>query len=109
MKKTAMVALLALIVLPAASFADAVIRHIKTPAGSATVIRAAPPAAVLERHGAAPHRGFVWIPGYQRWVGGRYVWIRGRWARPPHAGAVWVPHRWVHRGGTWVLVGGRWR
>jgi hypothetical protein len=51
----------------------------------------------------------VWTPGYQRWEGGRYVWVPGSWARPPHAGAVWGPRHWVKRHGTWVLVGGRWR
>jgi hypothetical protein len=52
----------------------------------------------------------VWIDGYQRWDGGRYVWTAGRWERPPHPRSVWVPGRWQqdNRRG-WFWVDGRWR
>ena len=74
------------------------------------MIHKAPPAAVVERYGVAPGRGFVWIPGYHNWVGGRYIWVPGKWARPPYRGAHWVPYRWIRRPhGGWVLIGGHWR
>lgn len=96
MKKFALAALLVFAALPAASKAQ-------------VYVRVGPPPVVVERHGPPPQRGFVWVPGYQRWDGGRYVWVPGRYERPPHPRAVWVPHRWVHRHGGWVLVEGHWR
>jgi WXXGXW repeat (2 copies) len=68
-----------------------------------------PPAAVVERPGPPLHAGWVWIPGYYRWDGHRYIWRPGYWARPPRPHAVWVPGRWVPRGGGWVWVRGYWR
>jgi opacity protein-like surface antigen len=64
-KKIALAALLAFTLLPAASFAQ-------------VVIRVGPPAPVYERPGPPPERGFVWIDGYQSWAGDHYVWVPGR-------------------------------
>ncbi len=97
MKKFAMVALLALTLLPAAaSFGQ-------------DVIRVGPPAPVTERPGPPPERGFVWVGGYHRWDGAHYVWVPGRWDRPPHPHARWVAAHYVHRHGGWVFVEGHWR
>jgi hypothetical protein len=96
MKKTVLALLLALTLFPAASFAQ-------------VVIRIGPPPPVVEVRGVPPERGFVWIDGYHRWDGARYVWVPGRWERPPHPGARWVAHKWVHRHGEWVLIEGHWR
>ena len=96
MKRFVLALLLAATLLPAASYAQ-------------VAITVAPPAPIVETRGPAPGSGFVWIAGYHRWDGGRYVWVPGRWDRPPHPGAHWVAHRWVHRHGGWVLVEGRWR
>jgi WXXGXW repeat (2 copies) len=96
LKKIAMAALLAFMMLPAASFAQ-------------VVIRIAPPAPIVEHPGPPPSRDFVWIAGYHRWDGGRYVWVPGRWERPPHPHAHWVAAHWAHRHGGWVLIEGRWR
>lgn len=96
MKKTALVVLLAFAMLPMASMAE-------------VVVRVAPPPAVREHYGRPPHRGFVWIAGYQRWDGARYVWAPGRWERPPRPHAAWVPAHWAHCHGGWVLIEGHWR
>jgi hypothetical protein len=96
MKKFALAVLLAIAMLPAASFAQ-------------VVIRVAPPAPIVETRPVAPGPGFVWVDGYHRWDGAHYVWTPGRWDRPPHPGAHWVAHHYVRRGGGWVLVEGRWR
>lgn len=96
MKKLVMAALLAFTMLPAASFAQ-------------VVVRVRPPAPIVERPGRPPARGFVWITGYHRWDGARYVWVPGRWERPPRPHARWVAAHWVHRHGTWVLIEGHWR
>ena len=96
MKKIAMAVLLGLALFPAASNAQ-------------VVIRIGPPPVVVERPGPPPERGFVWIRGYQRWDGGRYVWVPGHYERPPHPGARWVDHKYVHRNGGWVFQEGHWR
>ena len=97
-KKTALAVLLSFLMLPGAAMAQV-----------GVVVRVAPPPPVHEHYGRPPHPGYVWIAGYQRWDGARYVWTPGRWDRPPHPGWVWVPHHWVHRHGGWVLVEGHWR
>ncbi len=72
-------------------------------------VRVAPPAPIVEVHDHPPHPGWVWVDGYHRWDGHRYVWVHGYWAHPPHPGAVWVAHHWEQRSGGWVLVEGHWR
>src|SRR5215467_11807993 len=75
-----------------------------------TVVRVAPPPPVrVGVVGRPPHPGFVWIEGYQRWDGRRYVWVSGRWVRPPRPGAVWVSPAWTRRGSGWVFRSGYWR
>lgn len=96
MKKRILTLLLAATLLPAAAFAQ-------------VVVRVAPPAPIVETRGPAPGPEYVWEDGYHRWDGGRYVWTPGRWDRPPHPHAHWVAHRWVHRRGGYVLVEGHWR
>lgn len=96
MKKSVLAILLALTLLPVASFAQ-------------VRIVIAPPPPVVERRPPPPERGFVWIDGYHHWEGDHYVWTPGRWDRPPHRGAHWVAHRWVRRHGEWILIEGHWR
>jgi hypothetical protein len=97
-KKTILAVLLALSLAPAVSMAQVGI-----------TVRVGPPAPIVEHYGPPPHPGYVWIAGYHRWDGNRYVWVHGYYAQPPHPGAVWVPHRWEHRHGGYVLVEGHWR
>jgi hypothetical protein len=73
------------------------------------VIRFGPPRAVAERRVAPPGRGYVWVPGYHRWIGRAFVWTPGRWEQPPRPRARWVAHRWTHQRTGWVLVEGHWR
>ena len=96
MKKIVSAVLLAICLAPAISMAQ-------------VVVRVAPPAPIVEVHERPPHAGWVWIDGYHRWDGHRYVWVKGYWRRPPHAGATWEPHHWEHRGDGWVMVEGHWR
>lgn len=96
MKKTALAVLLALTLLPAASFAQ-------------VAIRIGPPAPIIEHPGPPPGAGFIWIAGYHRWDGGRYVWVPGHYEHPPRGHAHWVAHRWVHHRDGWVMEEGHWR
>ena len=97
MKKFAIAALLALTLLPVASFATQII------------VNVGPPAPIVERPGPPPAAGLMWIAGYHRWDGAHYVWVPGRWERPPHRGAHWVAHRWVHHRHNWEFREGHWR
>jgi hypothetical protein len=78
-------------------------------AGAQVIVRGAPPPVIVERPGPALHAGWVWVPGYYRWNGRRYVWVGGYWTKPPRPRAIWVPGRWVPRGGGYVWVNGYWR
>lgn len=71
------------------------------------VVTVAPPAPRVEYYGSPPYPGDVWIAGYWRWGGSRYLWQRGHWSAP-RAGYRWVPHRWEHGSRGWHAVGGRW-
>jgi len=95
-KKTFLAGLLALFLTPAIAMAQ-------------IIVRIAPPAPIVEVHDHPPHEGWVWIDGYHRWDGHRYVWVHGYSRRPPHRGGVWVAHHWEHRGNGWVLVEGHWQ
>jgi YXWGXW repeat-containing protein len=74
------------------------------------IIRTAPPAPVsVAIVGRPPSSLYVWIPGYYRGAGGRYVWVAGRWMKPPHRGMVWIPPVWRKGPSGYVFVAGRWR
>jgi hypothetical protein len=73
------------------------------------VVRVAPPRGMSEHRGRAPSRDHVWIPGYQRWEGNRYMWEKGRWEVPPRRHAKWQAARWDHRRNGYVFTEGHWR
>lgn len=91
-----MALLLAFTLMPAASFAQ-------------VMIRIGPPPPVYERRGPPPGEGYIWQDGYHRYEGGQYVWTPGRYQQPPRRGQHWVAHHWVHRHGEYVMVEGHWR
>ena len=95
-KKIALALLFAFTLCPAASFAQ-------------LAIRIGPPAREHENRGRAPERGYVWIGGYQRYEGDRYVWTPGRWERPPQEHQRWVGHKWRNNHGQWEMQEGHWR
>jgi hypothetical protein len=51
----------------------------------------------------------VWVPGYHRWDGRRYVWVSGRYMQPPRPGAVWMAGAWRPERGGYVWHNGYWR
>ena len=55
-----------------------------------------------------PYRNAVWVAGYHKWNGHRYVWVRGRWVKP-RKGSVWVQGHWAHNRHGWYWVGGHWK
>jgi len=72
-------------------------------------VRVGPPAPIYEVRVTAPGPGYIWLEGYQRWDGGRYVWVPGHWERPPHRGARWETGHWSRDSRGWFYVEGRWR
>jgi hypothetical protein len=80
------------------------------PPPDAPVAAEAPPPPQVEVVPVAPSPDYAWTPGY--WsigVGGRWVWIGGRYIVRPRAHAVWVGGRWERHSHGYVWVGGRWR
>jgi hypothetical protein len=74
------------------------------------IIKTAPPPPVsVTVVGRAPSSLYIWVPGYYKGVGGRYVWVAGRWMKPPHPGMVWVPPVWRQGPNGYIFVAGRWR
>lgn len=55
---------------------------------------APPPAVYAYAAPVAPYPGYVFVNGYWNFVGGRYLWQRGYYARPPFAGAYWYGPRY---------------
>jgi hypothetical protein len=68
----------------------------------------APPPLQAEVQTASPGPGHVWVAGYWRWRGNRYVWRAGSWKRPRVAAAAWVPGHWQAVGPNFVWVRGHW-
>ena len=82
---------------------------VPVPPRGAVFIRVAPPVPVVEVRSVAPGPEFVWISGYHRWDGQRYLWVSGHWERRPHARARWVEGRWRHHNNGWYWIEGHWR
>jgi hypothetical protein len=72
-------------------------------------IRIGPPPPVVEHYGPPPRPGWVWMGGFHRWDGARYVWVPGHYAAPPRPGVRWVPDSYYRRGGRYYYRHGYWR
>jgi len=81
-----------------------------SPAQAATriYVRIGPPPIVVEHHSRVHWPGRTWRPGYYRWDGHRYEWVRGSYVRPPYRRAVYVSGRWAHERHGWYWVPGHW-
>jgi hypothetical protein len=80
-------------------------------AGAQIVVRIGPPpprpvevVPVVPRE----HPDWVWVPGFHRWDGARYVWVPGHYAAPPFAHAHWVEGHWGPGRGGYVWHEGHW-
>jgi hypothetical protein len=76
---------------------------------SRVYVRTGPPAPIVTARIVSPGPEFVWIEGYHRWDGARYVWVTGRWERPPRLYAVWESGHWAKTNRGWYFIEGRWR
>ncbi|MBV9679495.1 MAG: YXWGXW repeat-containing protein [Acidobacteriaceae bacterium] len=69
-----------------------------------------PPPPRREFIPARPGPQYVWIAGFQRWDGARYVYVPGRWVLPPGPRyRQWVPGHWRNTRHGWIWVEGHWR
>jgi hypothetical protein len=78
-------------------------------ANAQIVVRIGPPPPRPVEVVPAERPGSVWVAGYHRWDGHRYVWVKGHYAHPPHPGAVWVAGDWREERGGHVWHEGYWR
>ncbi len=78
------------------------------PGEQVVYVQKAPPPLKVEHRPPRPVPHAVWVGGYWRWNGHKYIWISGYWERRPR-GKVWVPGHWVKRRRGWVWVPGHWR
>jgi hypothetical protein len=79
---------------------------IEEPAPQVVIVKAppAPPRRVVVRPGP-PCVGAIWVEGYWRYTGARFVWVRGHWI-PPRRGYHFVQPRWhVHAGHYYYTPG----
>jgi hypothetical protein len=74
-----------------------------------TEFGAAPPPLIAETVVVSPGPAYVWVPGYWRWYGHGWGWVRGAWVIPPHRRAVWVEGGWGRRFGRTIWIEGHWR
>lgn len=72
-------------------------------------VRFGPPPPPREVIVMRPGPRHVWVPGYYRWTGNHYHWVKGCWRKPPRGRMVWVPGHWVPRRGGYVWIAGYWR
>jgi len=81
-----------------------------SPASAARVyVAVAPPPLVVETVPVAPGPNYVWLPGFHRWDGHAYLWVKGHYVIAPRPHAVWITGHWVHHHRGWYWVDGRWK
>src|ERR1700761_4346911 len=88
---------LALVLLPAASFAGVFV--------SVTI---APPMLPVYTQPLCPGEGYLWNPGYWAYGDEGYYWVPGVWVRPPQVGLLWTPGYWGWGGGNYIWHAGYW-
>ncbi len=79
-----------------------------TPSGAIIYVKKTPPKAIAETPSTRPHASAVWIPGFWKWNGKKYVWAKGYWEINPQ-GKEWVTGRWEKTRNGWLWKPGYWR
>ncbi|HJK93488.1 MAG TPA: hypothetical protein RMH85_06625 [Polyangiaceae bacterium LLY-WYZ-15_(1-7)] len=74
---------------------------------SRTVVEDEPPPPRVTVQGPAPFPDAVYVQGYWRWNGERYVWQEGEWRRAREGHRFEQPH-WEREDEGWVFVEGHW-
>jgi hypothetical protein len=79
------------------------------PPPGVVIVPGAPPPVRVEVAPPPPPYPAVWRPGFWKWDGRGYRWVRGGYVRPPRARHEWVAGHWDGRPGGYVWVEGFWR
>jgi hypothetical protein len=90
-------AVVVLVVVPAASFAQIGIS-----------IRIGPPALPVYEQPPCPAEGNIWTPGYWAYGPDGYYWVPGTWVMAPQVGFLWTPGYWGWGGAAFIFHEGYW-
>lgn len=71
------------------------------------VVQQAPPPVIVERI-PPPRPNYIWRPGYQRYDGRRFVWVKGTYVQSRPGYAYSNPH-WRHGKKGYEFTPGHWR
>ncbi len=96
-KLRAMALALALLAIPASSWAGVFIS-----------VGFAPPVLPVYAQPPCPYPGWMWTPGYWAYGADGYYWVPGTWVPAPYVGALWTPPYWGWEGGFYVFHPGYW-
>jgi len=88
---------LALLAIPAASFAGVLVQ-----------VTIAPPVLPVYVQPACPGDGYIWTPGYWAYGPDGYYWVPGTWVLAPEPGLLWTPGYWGWGGGFYLWHAGYW-
>jgi hypothetical protein len=67
----------------------------------------APPKAITII-GERPSNEHIWVPGGWQRSSDRWLWEKGRWAKPPHPRASWSMGHWRRQDSKWHWRPGEW-
>jgi WXXGXW repeat (2 copies) len=93
----ALVLALAVLAIPASSFA-----------GVFVSVNIAPPVLPVYAQPACPGDGYIWTPGYWAYGDDGYFWVPGTWVVAPEPGFLWTPGYWGWNGGAYLWHAGYW-
>ncbi|MEK7397718.1 MAG: hypothetical protein AAB116_12375 [Candidatus Poribacteria bacterium] len=81
---------------------------VKNPSGVIVYVKKAPPKAIAETPSAKPNTSAIWVSGFWKWNGKKYVWVNGYWDTNP-LGKEWVSGKWQKTRNGWLREPGYWR
>jgi hypothetical protein len=90
---------IALLVMPAASYAQVSV---------GVSITVAPPEIPVYDQPVCPGDGYLWVPGYWAWGDDDYYWVPGTWVLAPEVGFLWTPGYWGWGGTSFIFHEGYW-
>jgi len=93
----ALVLALAVLAIPASSFA-----------GVFVSVNIAPPVLPVYAQPPCPGDGYIWTPGYWAYGDDGYFWVPGTWVVAPQPGFLWTPGYWGWNSGVYLWHAGYW-
>ena len=81
---------------------------VKSPSGVIVYVKKRPPKVRTENPPPRPYESAIWVSGFWKWNGKKYVWVDGYWETKPQ-GKEWIPGRWENTRNGWLWKPGHWR